>query len=141
MDLADYAAQAGRGLAGLIADGEVSAEEVTRAAMAAIAAVDPALGAVVETYDDAVGNAAAGRLGEGPFRGVPFLFKDVGQHFAGRRSESASRLARGLVVEKDSNFATLVRASGDNLVGRSNTPEFSMALCAENLLHGNTTTP
>ena len=64
MDLDDYAAQDGLGLAGLIADGEVSAEEVTRAAMAAIAAVDPALGAVVETYDDAVGNAAAGRLGE-----------------------------------------------------------------------------
>ena len=141
MDLDDYATQDGLGLAGLIAAGEVSAEEVARAAMAAIAAVDPALGAVVETYDDAVGNAAAGRLGDGPFRGVPFLIKDVGQHFAGRRSESASRLVQGLVVERDSHFATLVRASGVNLVGRSNTPEFSMALCAENLLHGNTTTP
>lgn len=141
MDLDDYAAHDGLGLAERIATGEVSAEEVARAALAAIEAVDPALGAVVECYDDGVDNAAAGRLGEGPFRGVPFLIKDVGQHFAGRRSESASRLVEGLVVERDSNFATLVKASGVNLVGRSNTPEFSMALCAENLLHGNTTTP
>ena len=141
MNIDDYAGRDGLGLAELIATREVSADEVTRAAMAAIAAVDHTLGAVVETYDDAVGNAAAGRLGAGPFRGVPFLIKDVGQHFAGRRSESASRLAQGLVVERDSNFAALVRASGVNLIGRSNTPEFSMALCAENLLHGNTTTP
>lgn len=141
MHLDDYAAQDGLGLAALIAKGEVSAEEVTRAALEAIATVDPALGAVVEVYDDALDNAAAGRLSEGPFRGVPFLIKDVGQHFAGRRSEYASRLAAGMTAPADSHFGALVRASGVSLVGRSNTPEFSMALCAENLHHGSTTTP
>jgi len=141
MELDDYARQDGLGLAEMIASGAVSAAEVARAALESIAAVDPHLGAVVEIYEDAIDAARADRLGTGPFRGVPFLIKDVGRHFAGRRSESASRLGEGFVVESDSHYGALVKASGVTLVGRSNTPEFSMALCAENLLHGRTTTP
>src|SRR5262249_56767194 len=73
--------------------------------------------------------------------GVPFLIKDVGPHLAGRRTEFCSRLCRGMTGEIDSNFATLLKASGVNIIGRTNTPEFSMASSSENLLYGNTSTP
>src|SRR4029077_9648027 len=59
----------------------------------------------------------------------------------GRKTEFCSRLCQGMVGEVDSNFATLLKASGVNILGRTNTPEFSMASSSENLLYGNTSTP
>lgn len=140
MNPVEYATYDALGLADLIARKQASISEVTAAALAAHDAVNPTLNAVIELYRDRLDRPEAG-LGSGPFRGVPFLTKDVGQHFAGRISENGSRLCRGRVVQKDDFYATLIRASGLNLIGRSNTPEFSMALCADNLLHGATSNP
>ena len=72
---------------------------------------------------------------------MPFLTKDVSLHFAGRKFEYGSRLCQGRVAPKDDFYAELIYASGVNLIGRSNTPEFSMALCADNLLYGATSNP
>ncbi|MFO1059257.1 MAG: amidase [Dongiaceae bacterium] len=141
MQLAEYAALDGLGLAHLVRTGQVSPRELAATALRAIAVANPAVQAVIETYEDAADALDEAALGTGPFRGVPFLIKDVGQSFGGRKCEQGSRLGRGMVVAKDDYFAGLVKASGVTLVGRSNTPEFSMALCSENLLFGNTTTP
>ncbi|HLF21986.1 MAG TPA: amidase [Aestuariivirga sp.] len=138
MKLADYTSQDGLGLARLMARKEVSIQEVTEAALAAHAAINSELNAVIELYDDVRDHA---KLQDGPFRGVPYLVKDVGQHFKGRKAESGSRLCEGMVVKEDDYFAKLIYASGVNLLGRSNVPEFSMALCADNLLHGATSNP
>jgi len=138
MKLEDYTSQDGLGLARLMARKEVSIQEVTEAALAAHAAINSELNAVIELYDDVRDHA---KLQDGPFRGVPYLVKDVGQHFKGRKAESGSRLCEGMVVKEDDYFAKLIYASGVNLLGRSNVPEFSMALCADNLLHGATSNP
>ena len=122
MDLAEYAALDGLGLAALVRGGRISPRELAATALRAIAAANPAVQAVMEIYEDSVDRLDEATLGRGPFRGVPFLIKDIGQHFAGRRSEYGSRLCRGLVVAEDDYFATLIKASGVNLVGRSNTP-------------------
>jgi amidase len=141
MTLAEYAAKDALGLAELVQRREVSPRELAETALAAIAAVNPAINAVIEVYDDRIAPLDAATLGNGPFRGVPFLIKDVGPHLAGRRTEFCSRLCRGMVGEVDSNFATLLKASGVNIIGRTNTPEFSMASSSENLLYGNTSNP
>ena len=49
----------------------------------AIAAVNPAVNAVVETYPDRIEGLDESTLGAGPFRGVPFLMKDVFGHEGG----------------------------------------------------------
>lgn len=141
MDIDEYAAYDGLGLAELVKTKQVSPLELARTAARAVEAVNPELQAVVEIYGDNVEALDESTLGGGPFRGVPFLIKDVTFHFGGRKLEYGSRLCKGMVVPQDSYFATMVKASGVNLVGRSNTPEFSMALCAENLLFGNTSNP
>lgn len=138
MRLDEYAAQDGTGLAALIARREVSAREVAEAALAAMDAINPEINAVVERYADALD---VGKCQPGPLHGVPYLVKDVGRHFKGRLAESGSRLCRGYVTPEDDHFARMVYGSGVNLVGRSNVPEFSMALCADNLLHGTTSNP
>lgn len=141
MDLAEYASRDALGIAELIAKREVSAGEVARVAARAIAEVNPRVNAVVETYPDRIENLDDSQLGDGPFRGVPFLIKDVHGHEAGRKIEFGSRLCKGMVVESDTHVAELFRASGLNIIGRSNAPEYSMAGTAENALYGNTSTP
>lgn len=141
MKLADYAERDALGLARLVERGEISPRELAETAAAAIEAVNPELHAVIEIYADRIGALDATSLGTGPFRGVPFLIKDVGPHLKGRKTEFCSRLCKGMTGEIDSNFATLLKASGVNIIGRTNTPEFSMASSSENLLYGNTSTP
>lgn len=141
MKLEEYAAHDALGLAKLVEQKKVSPKELARTALAAIEAVNPALNAVIEIYHDRIGELDAKSLGRGPFRGVPFLIKDVGPHLAGRKTEFCSRLCQGMKGEVDSNFATLLKASGVNILGRTNTPEFSMASSTENLLYGATSTP
>lgn len=141
MNRSEYASLDGLGLAELIAKKEVSVREVAQAALAAIEAIDSEINAVIERYEENLVSPDERGLGTGPFRGVPFLVKDVGEHFGGRRMENGSRLCKGMVVAEDDYFAKLVKASGVSLVGRSNTPEYSMALCADNLLYGATSNP
>lgn len=141
MNLAEYARYDGLGLAALVARGEVTPRELAATAARAIAAVNPQLGAVVECYADRIEALDESTLGSGPFRGVPFLMKDVYGHEAGRRMEFGSRLCQGMVTAQDSGYCTLARAAGLNLLGRSAAPEFSMAGTTEGALYGNTSNP
>jgi amidase len=141
MKLSEYAAYDALGLAELVAKKQVSAAELAATAAAAIDAINPAINAVVETYPDRVGNLDESRLGDGPFRGVPFLIKDVFGHEAGRKIEYGSRLCRGMTVPQDTYYCELLRAAGVNILGRSAAPEYSMSGTTESALHGNTSTP
>ncbi len=136
----EYAACDGTDLARLIAGGEVTVAEVTASARAAIDRVNPTLNAIIELYEDRFETPDQG-LGCGPMRGVPFLVKDVSDHFGGRKMESGSRVAAGYVVPEDDYYAQMIKASGVNLVGRSATPEFSMSLTTATLLNGETHNP
>jgi amidase len=92
--------------------GEVRPRELATVAADAIAAVNPAINAVIELYHDRVDSLDESPLGNGPFRGVPFLIKDVGGHEQGRKIEFGSRLSAGLVAEVDTYYAKLLRAAG-----------------------------
>jgi len=141
MKLAEYASYDALGLAALVASKQVSSKELAETAAAAIAAINQAINAVVETYPDRINALDERTLGNGPFRGVPFLMKDVYGHEAGRKIEFGSRLCRGMVVEHDTHYCELIRASGVNILGRSAAPEYSMAGTTEGALYGNTCTP
>ena len=69
--------------ADLVRRGEASPAELAEAAIARIEAVNPKLDAVIRTRFDAARREAAGELPDGPFRGVPILFKDLGCLVAG----------------------------------------------------------
>ena len=141
MNLDEYSRCDALALADLVARKQVSPRELAQTAAAAIAAVDSQLGAVVETYRDRIEGLDECALGHGPFRGVPFLIKDVFGHEAGRRIEFGSRLCKDMRVRADTHVAELLRASGVNILGRSAAPEYSMSGTTESALHGNTSTP
>ncbi|MEO1159799.1 MAG: amidase [Pseudomonadota bacterium] len=141
MKLHEYAGLDATGLAALIRRREVSAREVALVANEAIALANPRINAVVETYGDRIDGLDDTALGDGPFRGVPILIKDVRGNEQGRKVEFGSRLAEGYICDGDTHLADMFRAAGLNILGRSNAPEYSIATSTENLLYGNTSTP
>ena len=68
---------------------EVSPKELAEAAIARIEAVNPRLDAVIRTRFEAARLEADGDLPDGPFRGVPILYKDVACTVAGEPNISA----------------------------------------------------
>jgi amidase len=141
MKLSEYVSHDALGLARLVAKKDVSAKELAETAARAIDAINPAVNAVVETYPDRIEGLDEKTLGTGPFRGVPFLMKDVFGHEAGRKIEFGSRLCRGMVALQDTHLCELFKTSGLNVLGRSAAPEYSMAGTTESALYGNTSTP
>ena len=141
MTLSEYARHDAVGLAELVATRQVTPKELAQTAAKAIAAVNPAVNAVVETYPDRIDDLDEASLGDGPFRGVPFLIKDFLGHEKGRRIEFGSRLCRGLVSQQDSYLGEMFKAAGVNILGRAAAPEYSMSGTTESALHGNTSTP
>lgn len=141
ISLADYAARDATALAQLVASKDVSARELAATAMSAIETINPALGAVVETYADRIEGLDETSLGNGPFRGVPFLMKDVFGHEGGRKIEFGSRLCEGMVAASDSAYCQLVKAAGLNIIGRTAAPEYSLTGTTETALYGSTSTP
>src|SRR5512146_658753 len=69
--------------ADLVRRGEVSPRELAEAAINRIETVNPKLDAVIRTRFDEARREAEGELPDGPFRGVPILFKDIGCTVAG----------------------------------------------------------
>lgn len=141
MKLTEYASYDALGLAQLVAKKEVSPSELALMARSAIDAIDGEVNAVIETYEDRIEGLDESTLGDGPFRGVPFLIKDTGEHGVGRKIEFGSRLCEGMTVQTSTHQCDLFNASGLNILGRSNTPEYSMAGATENALYGVTSTP
>lgn len=139
MKFTDYAQYDGLGLAALVRAGEVSARELAETSLKAVAALNPALNAVIETYIEA---PAAAVTTEGPFAGVPFLLKDIGSHDADVTFELGSRLAQGLKAPPfASELVNRFRATGLTVIGRTNIPEMGSSCTTEPLLYGPTRNP
>ncbi len=122
--------------AALVRRGEVSAVELVDAAIARIERLNPALNAVVHPMFEQARQAAAGDLPDGPFRGVPFLLKDLAAEFAGEPMTEGSRFLEGHVPDRDSELVARYRAAGLVTLGKTNTSEFGLLPTAEPELFG-----
>jgi len=132
----DYSEHDGLGLAALVRSKQVSPSELVEAAIARIERHNPALNAVVyQGFDDAR-RWARGELPDGPFRGVPFLIKDLGMPVAGWPRTSGSRFARDMVDADDGGLTRRYRASGVVPLGKTNTPEYGITGTTESALLG-----
>src|SRR5262249_10958087 len=110
-------------------------------AAAAVEKIDGKLKSVVELYPDRIDELDDKSLGAGPFRGVPFLIKDVFGHEAGRKIEFGSRLCEGMTVETGTYFAAMLTAAGWTVLAGSAAPEYSMSATTASRMFGNTSNP
>ncbi|WP_164016801.1 amidase [Pyxidicoccus trucidator] len=141
MHLDDYSRFDAVGLAELVRRKEVTPEELLETAVAAISRVNPKLNAVIDVREAEARNLVKQGLPEGPFRGVPFLVKDLVLHTAGVPTDMGSRLAKGFVFPHDSGLAARLKRTGLVTLGRTNTPEFGNNATTEPVLHGPTRNP
>jgi amidase len=126
MSFKDYAAYDGLGLAELVRNRDVTPTELLDAAIERIERHNPKLNAVVHKAYDEARAVAAGKLPDGPFKGVPFLIKDLGVRVKGWPRTSASRFAQIDADAEDSELIKRYRASGVIMAGKTNTPEFGI---------------
>ena len=129
--------------AGLVRSEEASPRELVEAAIARIEALNPKLNAVIHSrFEEALADAD-GELPDGPFRGVPFVLKDLGAAFAGQP------LHLGMQLLKDADFrapfdtylAQRFREAGFVTIGKTNTPELGILPTTEPDAHGPTRNP
>lgn len=136
----EYSSYDATGLAELIAGGQVSSKEVLQAAIEAADRINPKLNAVVHRFDEKA-LAAADNLPNGPFRGVPFLLKDLIDVYAGEPFTQGSRFFRNYIPDYDSELVTRFKAAGLNIFGKTNTPEFGLVPMTDPELFGSTVNP
>jgi len=127
----------------LVRDGEVSAEELTQAASERAESLNPELNAIIHPLYEQGLEEARGELPDGPFRGVPFLFKDLGAGLAGQP------LHMGVKALKEADFRVPVdtflgerfREAGFVTIGKTNTPELGILPTTEPDAYGPTHNP
>lgn len=134
-------------LAGLIADGEVSAEAVTVAHLEQIDAVDPDIHAFL--YVDAERALAQARRVDdkvrqgqalGPLAGVPIGVKDLFV-YAGAPTTCGSRMLRDWYPPYTATVVERCLAADMVVIGKTNLDEFAMGSSTENSAFGPTRNP
>jgi len=128
----------------LVRRGRATPVELVDAAIARIEKVNPQLNAVIiPLFEKARAQAGAGRLPDGPFRGVPLLLKDLTCASAGDPYHAGMRFLRDLkwVADHDTYLAAKFRAAGFIFVGRTNVPELGPIPTTEPEAYGPTRNP
>jgi amidase len=136
ISIRDYVSHDGLGLAELVRKGEVSARELADTALAAIERVNPKLNAVLQRLPEQAHAEIAQGLPDGPFRGVPFLIKEIVLHAKGVRLDQGCKLVQGIVPQEDSELMARFRRAGLVLVGTTQTPELGYNPTTETVLFG-----
>src|SRR5919106_1621269 len=122
--------------ADLVAKGDVTPLELVEAAIARAERVNGALNAIVTPLYERACAAAAEPLPGGPFRGVPFLLKDLQAALAGVRLTAGSRFLADFVAPIDTELVRRHKAAGLVILGKTNTPEFGILPVAEPKIYG-----
>jgi amidase/6-aminohexanoate-cyclic-dimer hydrolase len=126
-------------LAGLVAAGDVTPDELLDAALERVAVVNPGLNAVVLVQEEVARRAIRQGLPDGPFRGVPFLIKDLGAEAVDFPSHSGSRLFMNTRYPVDSTIFARMKATGVVTFGRTTSPEGGIGPATEAAVYGGPT--
>jgi amidase len=124
----------------LVQKGEISPIELLEGAIERAEQLNPEINAIINPLYD-LAREASKDLPDGPFRGVPFLMKDIGAELAGVKMEEGSRFMRGYVSPEDSELTARFKRAGLNIMGKTNTPEFGLLPTTEPELYGVTRNP
>jgi amidase len=112
--------------AALVRKGEVSALELVEAAIERIERLNPELNAVIHEHFERAREQARGSLPDGPFRGVPFLLKDLaGGNAKGDPCHWGTRFLRDADFRSPTTSYLVEKfwRAGLVVVGRTNVPE------------------
>ncbi len=131
----------------MVRNGEATALDITKDALARLDAVNPKINAVVAEMPEEALDAATKvdemiAQGDNPgiLAGVPVTVK-VNIDQKGHATTNGLRLQRDLIAQEDSPVVSNLRKAGAIIIGRTNTPAFSLRWFTRNTVHGHTRNP
>ena len=127
----------------LVGTGEASPLELVDAAIERVERLNPDLNAVIHPLFEEAREQAKDDLPDGPFRGVPFLLKDLGAAFAGQPLHMGMQLLKDADFRApvDTTLAQRFKAAGLVTIGKTNTPEIGILPTTEPRAYGPTRNP
>ena len=126
----------GLGLAELVRQGQVTPMELCEEAIDRIERINPIINAVVTKMVDQGRRAISTSLPDEPFRGVPFLIKDLDYAYAGVPMASGCQALKDYVPSHDDEMVVRFKKAGLVILGKTNTPEFGLLGVTEPKLFG-----
>ena len=124
-----------------------SSVDVVEAHLSRLESVNPQLNAVVQLSADAArqqareaDQAVTRAEAVGPLHGVPVTIKDS-LDTAGMVSTWGTQGRAGFVPQRDATVVARLRAAGAIVLGKTNTPEFTLAGITDNAVYGRTNNP
>jgi len=133
--LQELAGLDGLGLAEKIKKSDLSAREAMEMAIARIERLDGSINAVVTRIFEQALARADNNNGQGPFAGVPYLLKDL-LDYKGVRLTQGSHTSASHISDWTPPYVAATEASGLNIMGKTNTPEYGLLATTESLLLG-----
>ena len=123
--------------------GQVAPAELVEDAIARVEALNPELNAVIHELFEEAREAARGKIPDGPFRGVPFMLKDLGATLAGQPLHLGMQALKdvGFRAPVDSVLGQRFRAAGLVTIAKTNTPELGILPTTEPRAYGPTRNP
>ncbi|MBW1687169.1 MAG: hypothetical protein JRS35_19145 [Deltaproteobacteria bacterium] len=127
----------------MVRQGEVSPAELVEAAIERIEKLNGDLNAVITPLYEKARAAVAAGLPDGPFRGVPFLLKDLDTLSAGDPFHGGMKLLKraGYIPDHSSYLVEKFRAAGLVALGKTNTPELGLDITTEPEAYGPSCNP
>lgn len=133
------------GLAELVAKRDLKADELLEEAIARAEKTDPTIHALSQKHYDLAHNTVRADFPDAarnaPFRGVPFLLKDLSVLLKGTETSHGSALFMDAVADHDTTLVQRFKAAGFAIFGKTNTPEFGLTATTEPRLFGPTRNP
>ena len=130
--------------AAMVETGEVSPLELVDTTIARIERLNPVTNAIVgKTYEDARQWAQSPNLPQGPFRGVPFAFKDLGAHQKGMPYYLGNKALKAIDhrAAHDSELGARFRDAGLITLGITHAPELGNLISTVPEAHGTCRNP
>ena len=134
-------------IADLVRSKKISAVEITKAHLSRLDTVNPKLNAVVQEMPDAaikdaeeVDRLVKSGNDPGVLCGVPVTIKVLADQ-KGYATTNGLKLQKNLIAETDSPIVSNIKKAGGVIIGRTNTPAFSLRWFTNNDLHGQTLNP
>jgi amidase len=127
----------------MIRAGEASPSDLLEESISQVERLNPHLNAVIHLLFEEARAATAAELPDGPFRGVPFLVKDLSCYMAGAPVHEGMRALRnaGHRADHDMWLTQRFRQAGFVVLGRTNTPELGILPTTEPVAYGATHNP
>ncbi|HEV2546714.1 MAG TPA: amidase family protein [Stellaceae bacterium] len=136
MPFPEYVDYDGVGLADLIARRDMTALEVVDAAIARAEELNPRLNAIIYRNFERAREHARGASPDTPFKGVPFLLKDILAQTTEAPTRSASAFTPNVPAPHDAELTARFRRAGLISLGKTNAPEFGLLPITESKLYG-----